>query len=272
MIEETNSISNLLTDTMKMDDLIHGELTTADGEKSSSLEILVDLAKQGEIDPWDVDLEEVTEKYMEALDRIPKESLKEAARGIFYASVLLRLKSDVLSSKVNEALNVGLEDDLMDGFFDDELDTIKQITFRDLEGAISRRSMRRVPRHRPITLEDLIDALTGAEQEEKERAERKLQRQLMLENLDYEIVEPEVSDDMLELTHAEDMESCLKRAKAFLTEYLINGEGIHFDELRKYLGCWSNSFLACCFLSHDNDVNLKQDVMYGDLMIYEPES
>ena len=60
-----------------------------------ALEIFVELAKRGEIDPWNIDLESVTEKYLRELDNVPRENLKEAARGIFFASVHLRMKSEL---------------------------------------------------------------------------------------------------------------------------------------------------------------------------------
>lgn len=253
----------------KTDEFIaQGQLEEGDGE---SLEILVNLAKDGEIDPWDVDLEMVTDKYLHALSSNKRESLKEAARGLFYASVLLRIKSEVLSSKIEEALNPhNPDDDLMDDFLDEIDDPAKQITFKDLEQALARKSIRK-QRYRSITLNDLIGALKAAETEEEVREEKRRQRQLMLEE-GYFIVEPEVSDDMLELTHAEDLEGSIEKARGFLLEYLIDGERINFEELFKYLGCWSNAFLASIFLSHDNEVDLRQEVFYGDLWLHEPES
>ena len=71
---------------------------------SGGLEILVQLAEKGEIDPWDIDLLQVTDKYLALLNKSPREKLLNAGRAIFFASVLLRLKSDILLNISNETL------------------------------------------------------------------------------------------------------------------------------------------------------------------------
>ncbi len=245
--------------------MTQGLLAESDG---NSLEILVNLAKEGEIDPWDIDLEMVTDKYLQALNSAPRDNLKEAARGIFYASVLLRIKSEVLSNQIDETLNPH-DDDSFEDFLDEVTDPMAQVSFRDLEVALARRSVRK-QRFRPVTLNDLIAALRGAETEEEVREERRKQRQLMIDQ-GYYVIEPELSDDMLELTHAEDLEGAVAKARGFLLEYLIDGECINFVELYRYMGNWSNAFLASIFLSHESEVDLKQDKFYGDLWLHEPE-
>lgn len=64
-----------------------------DDEDVEPVELLVQLAKGGEIDPWDIDIVAVTDKFLEALDDA---DLRTSGRALFYASVLLRMKSDEL--------------------------------------------------------------------------------------------------------------------------------------------------------------------------------
>ena len=233
-----------------------------------SLELLVDLAKQGDINPWEVDLEKVTSKYLYAISQNPTECLKEAGRAIFYASVLLRMKSDVLLAQSNEALNIGLHKELDDDYLlDEELNShdIKQITFTDLEAAIRRKYMQKAKRFRKLSLQDLISALQDAKDEEENRINRKEQK---LFDLEYSIIAPECGDDMLELTHAEDLESVIKKLEAILPEYLVDEQGLEFDEVVKIVGCWSNAFLAVLFLAHEYIIEFKQEEFYGPLWIF----
>lgn len=252
----------------KLKKLSNGEYT---------LEILVDMAKDGEIDPWDINLEDLTERFLKALSTIPRENLREAGKGLFFASVLLRMKSDVLALKASEALNFGVEEDSFEDLLEEELlrdaTGVRQITFHDLEKAIKRRTVQKAKRYRRMTLEDLISALVDAEKEEEARKERLEQQKLFDEFLDVDfIVEPEVSDDILELTHAENIEEAIEKARGFVLEHLIDDNGVHFNELVKYLDSWSNAFLSILFLAHDNEVSLKQEEFYGDLWICKPEN
>lgn len=234
----------------------------------TSLEILLDLARQGDLDPWEVDLEKVTSKYLYAISQNPTECLKEAGRAIFYASVLLRMKSDVLLAQSNEALNIGIHRELDDDYLlDEELNSrdVKQITFDDLEAAIRRKYIQKAKRFRKLTLQDLISALQDAKEEEENRIHRKEQRLL---DLEYSIVAPELGDDMLELTHAEDLEHVIKRLEHILPEYLVDDQGLEFKDVIRLTGSWSNAFLAVLFLAHEHIIEFKQEEFYGPLWIF----
>src|SRR6056297_2906440 len=61
-----------------------------DGEVEP-VELLVQLAEEGEIEPWDIDIVQVTDAFLERLDET---DLRTTGRALFYASVLLRMKSD----------------------------------------------------------------------------------------------------------------------------------------------------------------------------------
>jgi segregation and condensation protein A len=239
----------------------------------ASLEILVDMAKEGDLDPWDINLEKVTSKYLSAINQNPTDCLKEAGRAIFYASVLLRMKSDILAMQSSEALNIGIHRELDDNYLlEEELanNQIKQITFNDLEAAIRRKYIQKAKRFRKLTLKDLIQALQDAKEEEENRIYRKQQRLFDLEN--YSIIAPEVGDDIMELTHAENLEAAIERLGIILPEHIVDGDRLEFESIVKMLGCWSNAFLAILFLAHEHQIEFKQENFYGELWIHEPES
>ncbi|MEY3369589.1 MAG: hypothetical protein RLZZ361_259 [Cyanobacteriota bacterium] len=239
----------------------------------ASLEILVDMAKEGDLDPWDINLEKVTSKYLSAINQNPTDCLKEAGRAIFYASVLLRMKSDILAMQSSEALNIGIHRELDDNYLlEEELanNQIKQITFNDLEAAIRRKYIQKAKRFRKLTLKDLIQALQEAKEEEENRIYRKQQRLFDLEN--YSIIAPEVGDDIMELTHAENLEAAIERLNIILPEHIVDGDKLEFESIVRMLGCWSNAFLAILFLAHEHQIEFKQENFYGELWIHEPES
>ncbi|MBU6197706.1 MAG: segregation/condensation protein A [Cyanobacteria bacterium REEB446] len=229
------------------------------------------MAQNGEIDPWDVDLEVVTEKYLSRIQSSITNNLKEAGKAIFFASTLLRMKSDILSMQAASALNIGREDD-EDYLLEQELMdfNLQEIQLGVLDTAIVRKSINKKARYRPIKLEDLLLALRDAQEEDEKRKRRSFD---LSQFMDMDIfIEPEIeSDDMLELTHAENIEEAINKSKVYLKEYLLNGNGIKFSRLCGFLQSWSNAFLVVLFLAHENNIKIIQQDFYGELWLYEPE-
>ena len=68
-----------------------GSLDASVDFKSSSTDaigILVELARQGKIDPWNIDVVDVYDKYTAHLAKLKAHNLKLAGRAILFASIL----------------------------------------------------------------------------------------------------------------------------------------------------------------------------------------
>ena len=82
------------------------------------LGLLVDLARRGEYDPWNVDIVSVTDHYLEALDEtLDARDLQRVARLIFYAAALIHLKARAMAAR-QQALDYEdvVEQTLLDEF------------------------------------------------------------------------------------------------------------------------------------------------------------
>ena len=64
--------------------------------QEESIGILLDLARSGEIDPWNIDIIDVTDKFLRKIEEREKIDIRVSARTLLYASILLRMKSDIL--------------------------------------------------------------------------------------------------------------------------------------------------------------------------------
>lgn len=53
------------------------------------IEILVNMAKSGKIDPWNVDIVEVTDKYLTHLFQSKAQNLRLTGRTLLFAAILL---------------------------------------------------------------------------------------------------------------------------------------------------------------------------------------
>lgn len=232
----------------------------------SGLEILVQLAEKGEIDPWDVDIIEVTDKYLKALYKSPRENLLNAGRAIFYASVLLRLKSDILLNLSNETLlasqqteNYFPEDEML--FSEEEF----HLDISKLESFLTRSPLAKLQRKRKISLGDLIFALQQAEEEEERRS---LRAKLRAERA-FTIVVPETPDDIFEITQEEDIDEVVERIEAIIEEHLTDEKPITLSFLSQVMNNTSKPFLGLLFLAHMQKIVLSQTDFYGEVYIYK---
>ncbi len=232
---------------------------------SGGLEVLVQLAEKGEIDPWDINIIEVTNKYLDALDKSPRENLLNAGRAIFFASVLLRLKSEVLLSISNETLlNSQQTEDFFpeDSLFSDSNNP--PLDLSRLESFLVRSSLGKQQRKRKISLKDLIFALQQAEEEEDRRALRAKLRA----NRVITIITPEMSDSIFELAHEEDIDEYVEKIEAIIQEHLTNEKPISLTLLSELLNSKTKPFVALLFLAHSKKVVLEQNEFYGEVLIH----
>jgi segregation and condensation protein A len=276
LVENKANILDFATgsDTTNIDPEVKQAETTLSSPPDDGIEILCKMAEKGEIDPKNVDIIDVCDKFLKAIASTPKESLRMSGKVIFHAAVLLRLKAEALLSEATNSLNP-IVDDFLD--FDDDSGVIydsnkqevaRQLTFKDLEGAIVRRAQRKqAPRERRVTLEELIAALKEAEKLEVVRHEKK-PKAPRIDLSGYNEVHD--VDDILDLAHDEDIDGTIVRVEQWIAENMQISETIEFVQLvlkATIKHDWVETFLATLFLSNSGKIDLIQDVFYGPLYI-----
>lgn len=246
-------------------------------EDGEPIELLVQLAEEGEIDPWDIDIVRVTDKFLERLDR---SDLRTSGRALFYASVLLRMKSDVLLA-VDEPEEPEPEpwDDQWEGPVFEPPADIDPIA--SLEGELDRRLERKRARGSPATLDELVRELRDVEREAWWKESRSYDTTTSpqgfhrgTQRVDYHADdaarrdgEPTVSD-VTGTAHDEDLEALIAEVKAVLeTHFEAGRHEVLFAEVAGAGGSRVMTFLAVLFLGHREAVRLVQDELFGDLWI-----
>ena len=239
-------------------------------EVAGGIEFIVQLAAKGEIDPKDVDISYVTDKFLAAIAAQPKENLRQSGKVIFHASVLLRIKAEALLA--DRSYNT-LTDDYLefsddgDFIYDSDKNVIaRQITLQDLEKALVRRASNKQSRPRKVTLDELINALREAERIEKMRMERKPKARIQLDGM-HQINDV---DDILDLAHDEDIELTIGKVEQIIAGQFLPGESLGLLDLIIKLGKksdWVDAFLAVLFLANSGKLTLEQNEFYGPLTI-----
>lgn len=242
-----------------------GEPLRTEGAVEDPVEILVGLAEKGEIDPWNIDIIEVTDRFLGELERRRELNLQLSGRTLFYAATLIRMKSELLVIiEPPEIEDDGEGDDLFGDDFgaglSEDIDYSGRLgPIERLEHEIQRRLDRKNMRKSPITLFELITELKNIEKEERRR------RRMNVDRGDDFLIDAE---DVVSIAHEEGFqESSMTR----LAEYL---EGLELDEemtlaeLCKRME-WGipEVFIPLLFLALDGRCTLRQEEFYGDIWV-----
>jgi segregation and condensation protein A len=229
------------------------------------VEILVGLAEKGEIDPWNINIIEVTDRFLAELDRRRQLNLQLSGRTLFYAATLLRMKSELLAIvEPADDEDDGDGDDLFGddfgGGISEEIDYgSRHGIIERLEHEIQRRLDRKNMRKSPITLFELILELKNIEKEERRR------RRMAADPSEALLID---ADDVVSIAHEEGFqESSLTRLAEYL-EGLELEEEVTLAELCQRME-WGipEVFIPLLFLALDGRCSLRQDEFYGDIWV-----
>lgn len=233
-------------------------LDISEFETYEPLGILVELSQAGKIDPWDIDIVQLTDSFLGRVAELKKMDLRISSRTLLYSAVLLRMKSSGIFGIEKEEV-VELDSD-----FFDELDFPEPDEF-----PIPKLPVRRVST-RPVTLNELILELKKAENTLSRKNEKKKARQAAEgHNL---LAGPQLTTgDILGIAHEEAISSRLSLIWARLVELFMNHPVVTFSIFLEASEDRIMDYLSLLFLASNRKIWLFQDKLFGELYIYPGE-
>jgi segregation and condensation protein A len=258
----------------------------------SAIAFLIDLAEQGEIDPWDVKVIDVIDRFLKTLNvdpvvapgpgRAPYEaSLSESGKAFLYASMLVLLKADTLVRAEIDEAQAALE---AEALFE-EADNFTEPLPRNLEQHLHRRAIAPPPERRQVTLNELIEQLETIAAVISEQPPRTRIRKAR------PMAKRHAVRAITQLAHQENLSEIAEALEAFLDRYWETLQEdlswLNFDEL---LVEWPKHkpqedahvpespeaadkhervgvFWGLLYLSAQSKVELSQQALYGDLWV-----
>ncbi|HZG37371.1 MAG TPA: segregation/condensation protein A [Nodosilinea sp.] len=259
----------------------------------TAIAFLIDLADQGEIDPWDVKVIDVIDRFLSLLKaqsetlasqgRTPYEAnLSESGQGFLYASMLVLLKADTMVRAEAEAEAEANPEEV----WEEDIPELVPLP-RNLERHLHRRAVAPTPQRRQVTLHELIQQLETmatvmADHTPRIRARRarpQPQRQAVRA--------------IAQLAHQENLSEIAAALEGFLDQYWDElGEDLLWIDFELLLQRWPQVkpadledahdfdtphaaavhekvgvFWGLLFLSAQSKVELGQDKFYGDLRV-----
>lgn len=250
-----------------------------------AIAVLIDLAQQGEIDPWDVQVIDVIDRFLSELG-LPNESnyadqqlnLSQSGQAFLWASMLVLLKADTLERLEEEEEELDLVE--LDG-----LDVANQRTLPlYLERHIRRRSSAPPHPRRRVTLQELIEQIEQIATELEETPSRTRAKPPRLQS------RREATRVITQLAHEENLTEVASKLEQFLLfglPQIAPGQtSLDLDELLHWWTNFTDSpeqlsllpnpsqshdrvgvFWALLLLSAQSKVELCQREFYQDLQI-----
>lgn len=243
---------------------------TNENKEVDGIEILVQMAKQGKIDPWNIDIIDVTDKYLTHLFQSKSQNLRLTGRTLLFASILLKLKSNILEGVELSDFEPQVEEP---EFFDDEpleyeQEYIPTNNVVSIDEVLQRRTSVRLNRNRVVTLRDLIRQLEFYEMLDKKQSLKNAHERAKRRVKNYSNLSPE---DIINLAHDEYIEKGVERLRANLEEILNRQDKIELNELTLLGMDKISAYISLLFLTAESDYDLEQDEFYSDLYVIKKE-
>ncbi len=130
-------------------------------------EIIYDLINTEQLDPWDIDIIILSDKYLEKISKIEEADFFVSSKVLLAASLLLRIKSEILLNRYIKSI-----DEILFGKKDQPKYPLERIELdEDIPDLIPRSPL---PRFRRVTLKELMDSLNKAIVTENRRIKKEI--------------------------------------------------------------------------------------------------
>lgn len=218
--------------------------------------IIVDLVRNEQMDPWDIDVTHLTHKFLDIIRKLQELDFRVGGKLVLAAAVLLKIKSDrligedltVLDSLIHSTEHDEEDLDLLGMDFDNFMEVGEP---KPQHPKIYPRTPQ--PRQRKVSVYDLVTALEQALEVTVKREKRALD-QVEIPN----VSAPEKKADITDL-----MNSLLKRIDEHKEQV------VYFHHLAKdedKLGVVL-TFIPLLHLTNERRINLSQEKHFGDISV-----
>ncbi len=236
--------------------------------ENDGIGVLVEMAKAGKIDPWNIDIIDVTDKYLAKICEMKSQNLRLTGRTLLFASILIKLQSNVLEGITAEQFEdrydeVQYDDD---GFVAEyaEDDYIPTNNVISIDEVLQRRTSVRLNRNRTVTLNDLIRQLKFYEKIDQKQALKNAQERAKRRVQSYSRFTP---DDIVNMAHEEYIEEAVMTLKANLEQIFLKEDKVDLNSLTLLGMDRISAYIAMLFLAAESDYNLTQDEFYSDVYV-----
>ncbi len=219
-------------------------------------EIIYDLINTEQLDPWDINIIVLTEKYLETIQKLEEADFFVSSKVLLAAALLLRIKSEILLNQYIKSI-----DEIL--FGKKELLKKSNLERIELDGQIPELIPRSpIPRFKRVSLKELMEALNKAIVTEN----RRIKKEIVKNNA---IREVGISFPKRKLSVQDKIKQIFSKIIYSLEENK-NEKRINYTQL---IGEEKNekifSFAPLLYLEHQKKIWLEQNEHFSDIYIWE---
>lgn len=216
-------------------------------EKPDWKTILIDLVKTEKMDPWNIDITALADKYLKKINALGGKDLRLPANAILASAILLRFKARVLK---------------FTPFDDDEERSEKQAgeltpeQKLEIEALLPELRVIKSSREGKVSLDDLVQSIEKMLEKHKGGFDKRPfgEKEIIefkLPGLDYDVE-----------SHLDEVFNVIQ-SKADSQGFLVFSRLVESKKPFEVI----NYFLACLFLSNKNKINVWQEEFFGEIFI-----
>ena len=130
-------------------------------------EIIYDLINTEQLDPWDINITILTDKYLIKIQNLDETEFFVSSKVLLAAALLLRIKSEILLNRYIKSI-----DDILFGKKEEKKYSLERIELDEQIPELVPRSP--IPRFKKVTLKELIESLNKAITTENRRIKKEI--------------------------------------------------------------------------------------------------
>ena len=220
-------------------------------------EIIYDLINTEQLDPWNVNITILTEKYLEKVKKIEEADFFVSSKVLLAAALLLRIKSEILLNKYIKSI-----DEILFGKKEKKKHVLERI---ELEEEIPELILRSpIPRFKKVTLKELIESLDKAITTENRRIKKEIINRNAIREASFSLPKrkPSIKDKIQEVYKKlfSHLENEKKNKKISFTEFIGKNKEERII-----------SFLPLLHLEDQKKIWLEQETHFEEIHIWLKE-
>ena len=215
--------------------------------------IIYDLVNTEQLDPWNIDLGILAQKYLEKIKMMEDANFFLSSKVLLAASILLRLKSEILLHKYIKSI-----DEILFGKKEESSKVQERIEIdsSDLPLLYPKTPL---PRFRKVTLQELMSALDQAVNTETRRIKKETSRLTQERSADIVLPKMKISvKDRIKTIYARIM-TTFKRKQTRISYSELTG-----NDKEERIAC----FLPCLHLENQQKVFLDQEKHFAEIYVW----
>ncbi|OKY79016.1 MAG: Chromatin segregation and condensation protein Rec8/ScpA/Scc1 kleisin family [Candidatus Methanohalarchaeum thermophilum] len=220
-------------------------------ENAQPLEIMLELVDEGKVDPWDLDIINVADKFLSKVERLEKEDLTVSADTLLFSSKFLKLKSEAL---LEEEEDEDEEERMEPPTWDPVVFNPERESPPKIEPPCRRESKR------SATFVELVEELKSAiKTDERRKNRRKKEKERKKEN----------QEEVKNLAHEEAIEERIEKLKENLKNLFREKNQVNFTQLIKHKTKSEliKKFIPLLFLANRKEIKIEQEDIFDEIKI-----